>query len=51
MNDEKLELIYKVIQGELPQRLVSKKDLHEFELLLMETIRAKKDKKYLPWLH
>lgn len=51
MSDDKLELIYKVIQGELPARLVSKKDLQEFELLLMQAIKVKKENKYLPWLH
>lgn len=51
MTVAKLELVYKVIQGQLPASSVSKKDLQEFELLLMKAIQVKKDKKYLPWLH
>ena len=51
MSDDKIEMIYKVIRGELPQRLVSKEDLKEFQLLLMSAIQVKKEKKFLPWLH
>lgn len=51
MSDDKLELIYNVIQGELPQRLVTEKDLREFQLVLMQVIKEKKENKLLPWLH
>lgn len=51
MTNAKLEMIYKVIQGELPQSSVSKKDLQEFQTILSQAIKVKKEKKFLPWLH